>query len=212
MPDTALPAIALPYFLSLPADEPPWPGVVVIHEGNGISPQLLRFCQGLAAAGYGAIAPDLFFRAGGTEAADFATLMGSLDPERTQGDIDEAAALLRTMGADKVGVTGFCMGGRLTYHSAVSGTGFDAAVGFYGAGIARELAEPRCPTLLFFGGSDDFIPTDEIEQVQAHHRDTVVYPHAGHGFFRDGSANYDEAAALDAGTRLMAFLAEHLRS
>ena len=137
-----MPDIDLPYFFSRPAADPPWPGVVVIHEGNGISPQLLRFCQRLAAAGYGAIAPDLFFRAGGTEAADFATLIGSLEPERTQGDIDHAAALLRSMGADKVGVTGFCMGGRLTYHTAVWGNGFDAAVGFYGAGIADELAEP----------------------------------------------------------------------
>ncbi len=205
-----MPDIALPYFLSLPAADPPWPGVVVIHEGNGISPQLLRVCQRLAAAGYGAIAPDLFFRVGGSEAADFATLMGAIEPERTQGDIDEAAARLRTMGADKVGVTGFCMGGRLTYHSAVHGTGFDAAVGFYGAGIADELAEPRCPTLLFFGGSDEYIPTEAVERVRERHPETIVYPGAGHGFFRDGSDSYDEEAAADAGNRLMAFFAEHL--
>jgi carboxymethylenebutenolidase len=202
--------IALPYFLALPAADPPWPGVVVIHEGNGISPQLLRVCQRLAAAGYGAIAPDLFFRVGGSEAADFATLMGSIEPGRTQADIDEAAARLRTLGAEKVGITGFCMGGRLTYHAAVWGTGFDAAVGFYGAGIADELAEPRCPTLLFFGGSDPYIPTEQIERVKARHPDTIVYPRAGHGFFRDGSENYDEAAAADAGKRLMDFFAEHL--
>jgi carboxymethylenebutenolidase len=207
-----MPDIDLPYFFARPVADPPWPGVVVIHEGNGISPQLLRFCQRLAAAGYGAIAPDLFFRAGGTEAGDFATLMGSMEPERTQGDIDRAASILRTMGADKVGVTGFCMGGRLTYHSAVWGENFDAAVGFYGAGIADELGEPRCPTLLFFGGSDDYIPTEQIERVQARHPDTIVYPEAGHGFFRDGSANFNEAAAADAGTRLMDFFAEHLRS
>ena len=205
-----MPDIALPYFLSLPAADPPWPGVVVIHEGNGISPQLLRVCQRLAAAGYGAIAPDLFFRAGGSEGADFATLMGTIEPERTQADIDQAAATLRTMGADKVGVTGFCMGGRLTYHSAVHGTGFDAAVGFYGAGIADELAEPRCPTLLFFGGSDEYIPTEAIDRVREHHPETIVYPGAGHGFFRDGSGSYDEEAAVDAGNRLMAFFAEHL--
>jgi carboxymethylenebutenolidase len=102
------------------------------------------------------------------------------------------------------------MGGRLTYHSALWGQGFDAAVGFYGAGIADELAEPTCPTLLFFGGSDEWIPTEQIERVQAHHPDTVVYPDAGHGFFRDGSENYNEAAAVDAGHRLMDFFAEHL--
>src|SRR3954454_7212909 len=107
----ALADIALPYFLSLPAAEPPWPGVVVIHEGNGISPQLLRLCQRLAAAGYATIAPDLFFRAGGTMAGDFATLIGSLDDGRVRADLDHAAAVLRGLGARRVGVTGFCMGG-----------------------------------------------------------------------------------------------------
>ena len=66
----ALVDIALPYFLARPARDAPGPGVVVIHEGNGISPQLLRVCQRLAAEGYGVIAPDLFYRAGGTEAGD----------------------------------------------------------------------------------------------------------------------------------------------
>src|SRR5437764_750550 len=57
--------IELPYYLSLPAAPPPWPGVVVIHEGNGMSQQLLRVCERLAAEGYATIAPDLFFRTGG---------------------------------------------------------------------------------------------------------------------------------------------------
>ena len=60
------PRISLPYFVALPEEPGPWPGVVVIHEGGGISPQLLRVCQRLAAEGYGAIAPDFFFRSGGT--------------------------------------------------------------------------------------------------------------------------------------------------
>lgn len=67
----------------------------MLHEENGISPQLLRVCQRLAAEGYGAIAPDLFFRAGGTEAGDFATLMGSLDRRQTRTDI---VAALRDVG------------------------------------------------------------------------------------------------------------------
>ena len=84
--------ITLPYFVARPASNVS-AGVVVIHEGGGI--QLLRVCQRLAAEGYAAVAPDLFFRAGGTGAADFGTLMGSLDPSTTAADLGEAAAHLR---------------------------------------------------------------------------------------------------------------------
>ena len=77
------------------------------------------------------------------------------------------------------------------------------AVPFYGGGIAGRLGTPTCPTLLLFGGRDDYIPTEDIEAVRAHHPDeTVVYPDAGHGFFRDGSDSYDESAAADAWHRL----------
>jgi carboxymethylenebutenolidase len=202
--------IALPYFLSLPAAEPPWPGVVVIHEGNGITPQLLRVCQRLAGAGYATIAPDLFFRAGGTESGDFAKLMGSIIGTPVVADLETAAAILRGHGATSIGVTGFCMGGYFTYRSAVESEAFAAAVGFYGAGIARELATPRCPTQLFFGGRDPWIPTADIEAVCAHHPSTIVYPDATHGFMRDGSGDYDESAATDAWSRLLAFFGEHL--
>lgn len=207
----ALVEIALPYFLARPARDAPGPGVVVIHEGNGISPQLLRVCQRLAAEGYGVIAPDLFYRAGGTEAGDFMTLIGSLDDGQVIADVDESAARLRGLGATKVGVTGFCMGGTLTYRAACSNAALDAAVGFYGAGTAQQLGEPRCPTLLLFGGSDEYIERRDIEAVQAHHPDTVVYPDAGHGFMRDGSDDYDEGAATDAWSRLLAFFETHLR-
>ena len=203
--------IALPYFLALPASAPPWPGIVVLHEGNGITPQLLRLCQRLAGEGYGAIAPDLFFRAGGSEAGDFATLIGSLAPDRTRVDIVTAADHLRAAGASSVGVTGFCLGGLLTYRSALAGDGFGAAVGFYGAGISAELGEPACPTLLFFGGTDNYIAASAIEAVRARHPDTVVYPRAGHGFMRDGSTSYREDAATDAWNRMLGFFGEHLR-
>jgi carboxymethylenebutenolidase len=200
--------IALPYFQATPA-VPTRSGVVVIHEGNGISPQLLRFCQRLAGEGYTVIAPDLYFRSGGSESADAMTLYRNLDVGQAQRDIQATAQLIRQLGAEKVGVTGFCMGGRFTYASAVAG-GFDAAVGFYGSGIAAELGEPKCPTLLFFGGSDQWIPAADIATVAAHHEATTVYPEAGHGFMRDGSPDYVPAAADDAWDKLLALFRANL--
>ena len=59
--------IAVPFFTSVPAAPPPWPGIVVVMEGNGISPQLLRVCERLAAEGYATVAPDLYWRFGGSD-------------------------------------------------------------------------------------------------------------------------------------------------
>jgi carboxymethylenebutenolidase len=206
-----MPPIAVPYFLSLPEEGAPWTGIVVIHEGGGISPQLLRLCQRLAAEGYAAIAPDLFFRSGGSNAADFSTLMGALVTEEVRADVRSSADTLRSLGAERIGITGFCMGGRITWSTALHGDGFGAAVGFYGSGIAEDLGAPQCPTLLFFGGEDPYITPAEIERVAAHHPDTVIYPEAGHGFMRDGSENFHEPSAHDAWSRALAFFDAHLR-
>jgi carboxymethylenebutenolidase len=203
--------IALPYYLSLPATAPPWPGVVVIHEGNGMSQQLLRVCERFAAEGYATIAPDLFFRTGGPAAADFSVLMGAMKDDVTAADIESAAATLRALGATKLGITGFCMGGQWTWNMVTRSTTFSAGAGFYGARISSVPNEPNCPTLLFFGDSDEYVPMSEIEKVQAIHADTFVYEGAGHGFMRDGSDDYRETAATDAWKRTLDLFAAELR-
>jgi carboxymethylenebutenolidase len=204
--------VSLPYFFARPAADAPWPRVVVIHEANGISTQLLRFCQRLAGEGYAVLAPDLFFRVGGTEARDYTTLVQSLAVDEERADLAAAAAQLRELGAGKVGITGFCMGGTLSYRAALWDIGYACAAPFYGSGIADELGAPACPVLAFFGGRDEWIPMTAIEKVQAHHGDDVVgYADAGHGFMRDGSPDFHEAAVADAWPRLLGFLAANLR-
>lgn len=203
--------IAVPYFFARPVEDPPWPGVVVVPEGNGVSPQLLRVCQRLAHEGYAALAPDLFWRFGGSDPATSVESIAAMRPDDVRDDLAEAAQTLRRAGASSVGITGFCMGGRFTYLAAVSGLDLQCAAGFYGAGIAQSLGEPSCPLLLFFGGRDEYIPFRDIEAVRQRHPDIViVYPEAGHGFMRDGSDSFDEAAATDAWTLLLKFFAEHL--
>jgi carboxymethylenebutenolidase len=157
--------LALPYFLATPASADGGPGVVVIHEGNGISSQLLRWCQRLAREGYVVVAPDLYFRAGGTEAADPMTLIRAADFGQMQQDILQAAGIAREHGARKLGVTGFCMGGRLTYGAALAG-GFDAAAGFYGSGIAGHG--------FMRDGTPDYVPAaadDAWDKLTAHFRE-----------------------------------------
>jgi carboxymethylenebutenolidase len=209
--------LTLPAFSVAPAaaadPSAPGPGVIVVHEGNGMSAQLLRFSERLAREGYRVIAPDFFSRSHGVDPNDFGAIVGSITPENLQADFATAADTLRAAGATTIGVTGFCMGGWFTYRAAkwAESLGVSAAVPFYGGGIARELGEPQCPTLLFFGGKDAYIPTADIDAVRARHGDAVVvYPEADHGFMRDGSENYDEPSAVDAWNRMLEFFGEYL--
>jgi carboxymethylenebutenolidase len=199
--------IRVPHFLALP-ENPTVAGVVVIHEGNGMSQQLLRFCERLAAEGYAVAAPDLFFRTGGPAAKeDYREQFGAITTPQMIEDLATAAAALHQAGAERIGVMGFCMGGRYTWQAALHSDGFAAAAGFYGGGIASELGRPRCPTMLFFGAEDAYIPREDIDKVAAHHQETFVYPGAGHGFMRDGTEDYVPEAATDAWAKTL----EHFR-
>jgi carboxymethylenebutenolidase len=203
--------IAVPFFTSVPATPPPWPGVVVVMEGGGISPQLLRVCQRLAHEGYATIAPDLFWRFGGSDPAKAMEHYPVLSHADGLSDIVECIGWLRAIGAAKIGITGFCMGGGYAYLAATSGE-VDAAVPFYGAGIAQHLGTAQCPLLAFFGGRDEWITRDDIAKVEQHHQGNVkVYEDAEHGFMRDGSDSYHETAATDAWQRMLMFFAQHLQ-
>jgi carboxymethylenebutenolidase len=206
-----MPDIDVPFFCSLPSSPPPWPGVVVVMEGDGMKPQLLRVCERLAAEGYAVGAPDLYWRFGGSNPEAGGNPYGQLRHSDGLGDIRVIADHLRSFGATKVGVTGFCMGGGYAYMAATRDAGFDAAAPFYGGGIAEHLGDPACPLLCFFGGTDEWIPRADIAKVEAAHPgDVVVYEDAEHGFMRDGSPTYHETATTDAWQRLLAFFAEHL--
>jgi carboxymethylenebutenolidase len=205
--------IAVPFFCSLPASPPPWPGIVVVMEGDGMKPQLLRVCERLAAEGYAVAAPDLYWRFGGSNPeGGGAEMFGQLRHSDGRADIVEVVGRLRGLGASTVGITGFCMGGGYAYLAAISGVDVDAAAPFYGAGIAQHMGDPYCPLLCFFGGHDEWISRADIATVEASHPgQVVVYEDAEHGFMRDGSPNYNEAAATDAWARLLEFFDANLR-
>jgi carboxymethylenebutenolidase len=206
-----MPPVAVPYFLARPSADPPWPGIVVCMEGYGMDQWLLRMCERLAGEGYGAIAPDLYGRFGGSDRSVGPKHLMQLRDEDALADLTECAAELRRMGASSVGITGFCMGGRLTYVAATRGAPVDAAVGFYGARIGATLGDPSCPLHLFYGGTDEYIPPEEIAAVEAHHPGHVTtYPDAGHAFMHETN-DADTAAAKDAWPKLLDFFAQHLR-
>jgi carboxymethylenebutenolidase len=122
--------------------------------------------------------------------------------------------------ADRIGITGFCMGGRVSFLAACEVSDkIKASAPYYGGGIPVEKTEKlRCPVLAFFGEKDAFIPLDSVERLKAEARkhgkqvEVVVYPGADHGFFCNERGSYQKAAADDSWERLKKFFAAHLKA
>ena len=203
-----------PYFLARPTTHVE-AGVVAIAAGGSIDPQFVRICERLAGEGFVVAAPEFFFRSGGPGAKPMGEQAQEARMDELLSDLAAAAAVLRGLGAKRIGLTGFCLGGSYSWYGACYGEGYDAAVSFYGANIRSYIAadphrEPSCPTLVFYGGSDQWIPREDVDTVAAHHPDTIVYPHAGHAFMSDGTNAYVADAAADAWDRTLRHFREHL--
>jgi carboxymethylenebutenolidase len=201
------------YFLVQPQN-PNGRGVIVSHEGLGFNGQIVRLCERLASEGYVVVAPDYFFRTGGTpKEGEWWESINAVSDEGLRADLANAAAVLHAHGAKSIGATGFCMGGRISYLAAkwARELGVGAAVPFYGK-FQPDLGELHCPVLIFFGGKDPYVSAEEIEATRARHpNDTHIYPENGHAFMRDGDADYEPAAAADAWKRMLAFFDKHLQ-
>jgi carboxymethylenebutenolidase len=186
--------------------------VVLAHEGLGLTTQILRFAERLAKSGFTVVAPDFFFRTGGPRDEDWWTSINEMTNDEVRDDLRHAIAALRGLGATSIGVTGFCLGGRISYRAAkwADELGLGAAVSFYGD-YATELDELHCPAVLLFAGKDDYITRESVEAVREYHGDIVhVYPDNGHAFMRDGDPSFEPVAAADAWARLTHFFGEHL--
>ena len=200
------------------------PGLVVIQEWWGLTDHIKDVTDRFAAAGYVALAPDLY---GGTvthDADEAGELMQSLPV--TQAATDLAGALTYLEGhdavtSDTIGAVGFCMGGGFVLVlAAQQGDRIGAAVPFYGVGgyDQVDLADVTAPVLGHFGTEDGFAPpeqVDALEEALAASGASVEirrYEGQGHAFFNDTDAigTYDEDAAIEAWTATLAFLQQHL--
>jgi carboxymethylenebutenolidase len=203
-------------------------GIVVIQEIFGVNQVMRDIADDLAAHGYFALVPDLFWRLEpGVQLTDKTDaewkrafdLMGRFDPDKGVADIQAAIDTLRARDGctGKVGAVGYCLGGLLAYLTPAR-TNVDASVGYYGVNIQDKLGEAaniKKPLMLHIAAKDQFTPPDAqkkmIDGLSANPLVTLhVYPEMDHAFARIGGAHYDKACADLANGRTSTFFRQHL--
>lgn len=213
-------------YVAAPAGAPRG-AIIVIQEIFGVNPGIRQKCDKLAAEGWLAVAPDLFWRlqpgisldpdvqAEFTQALDW---MVQFDQDAGIRDIEATIHhIRRTLGVAKVGCVGYCLGGRLAYMTAAR-TDINASVGYYGVGIDGLLGEKHAiahPLMLHIPTADGFVPPET--QAAMHtalddHLRVTLHDYEGldHGFATETGLRRQEEAATLADSRTAAFFAEHL--
>lgn len=219
----------MPALLARPTAPGKHPAVVVVMEAFGLNDHIKDVAKRIAAEGYVVLAPDMYYRepnnvVGYDQLPDAIRLMTSLRDDKIVADMAAAVTYLQSQDfvrGDRIGVTGFCMGGRISFLTACKNADIKAAAPFYGGGIGGLLDQaPKitCPMLLFFGDQDPFIPNEEVEKIKStlatlkKSAEVVVYPGAPHGFFCNERDSHRADAAQNAWERLKTFFAKHLKS
>lgn len=224
----------LPAYRAMPAGGTRLPTILVVSEIFGVHEYIADVCRRLAKLGYLAIAPELFFRYGDprkyTSVADlYAAVVGKVPDKEVMADLDACANWAKDNGGDpaRLGITGFCWGGRQTWLYAAHNPNVKAGVAWYGR-IDGELNDrtPKWPldlageikgaVLGLYGGADQGIPVEDVESMQmaldkAGGRSKIhLYPDAPHAFHADYRPTYRKEAAEDGWQRLQAWFKQHL--
>jgi carboxymethylenebutenolidase len=193
--------------------------MVVAQEIFGVNSHIRNVCDRLAAHGYVAVAPALFdrfvrdFESGysADEVAHARSYLGKIDWPKMLLDIQAGIDDVKAVGP--VGVIGFCMGGSAAFLAATRLTSVSAAVAYYGGQIVKFADErPKCPVQMHFGETDASIPMSDVEIVKQKRKDCEIFTYpAGHGFYCDERANFNDASAKLAWQRTIDFLAKNMK-
>ena len=228
--------IEIPAYRARPAGAGPFPIVVVVPEIFGVHAHIADVARRFARLGYLALAPEPFVRQGDAHAiADIETLVATVVSKapdaQVMADLDASVAWAAGDGGDlaRLGMTGFCWGGRITWLYAAHSAALRAGVAWYGRleGVPNPLqpvapvgraAALQAPVLGLYGGADAGIPLESVERMraalqagsaEARRSEIVVYPEAKHAFHADYRPAYDRAAAEDGWQRCLAWLRRH---
>lgn len=223
----------IPAYRAMPAQGSGFPAVLVVQEIFGVHEHIKDVCRRLAKLGYLAVAPELYARQGDVSTlADVEAIrkiVAKVPDAQVMKDLDATAAWVKTSGqgdVGKLGITGFCWGGRIVWLYAAHSAQLKAAVAWYGrlVGKPNELqpthpldlaASLKAPVLGLYGGNDQGIPLETVDQMSRALKTAdspstiVVYPDAPHAFYADYRASYRKEPAEDGWSRLQAWFKQH---
>ena len=225
---------SLPAYRAMPSQGRAFPVVLVVQEIFGVHEHIKDVCRRLARLGYLAVAPELYARQGDvsklSEVNDIVTKVVSKVPDaQVMADLDATVAWTKSSGngnIEKLGVTGFCWGGRIVWLYAAHNPRVKAGVAWYGRLVGKPsdlqpkhpidvAASLKVPVLGLYGGDDQGIPLDTVEQMRTALKaagspsEIVVYPNTPHGFHADYRASYRKEQAEDGWRRLQAWFKQH---
>jgi carboxymethylenebutenolidase len=226
----------MPAYRAMPTGKAPAPVVLVISEIFGVHEHIADVARRFAKQGYMAIAPELFVRQGdagayGEIAKLMAEVIAKVPDSQVMGDLDATVAWAKAQGADtdRLGITGFCWGGRITWLYSAHNPALKAGVAWYGrlvgAASATSPTQPvdvagrlAAPVLGLYGGQDAGIPLDTVDKMRgalaagsmAAKKSTFhVYPEAPHAFHADYRPSFRKDAAEDGWQRCLAWFKAH---
>lgn len=223
----------VPVYRAQPQGKTNLPVALIVSEIFGVHEHIADVARRFAKQGYLALAPELFVRQGnpaayGTIAELMKEVVGKTPDRQVMGDLDACVAWAGDNGGniDKVGITGFCWGGRITWLYCAHNPSVKAGVAWYGRLVGDKTPltpqQPidlaphlKVPVLGLYGGKDGGIPLDSIEKMKAalaqggSRSEFVVYPDSGHAFHADYRPSYVEADARDGWKRCLDWFKAH---
>jgi carboxymethylenebutenolidase len=218
----------IPGYMAMPSQGKNFPVVLIVQEIFGVQEYIQDICRRFAKLGYLAIAPELYARQGNVsklkDINEILKVVVKVPDEQVLSDLDAAVDFAGKSNGDvaRLGITGFCWGGRIIWLYAAHNPKVKAGVAWYGrlVGKGTQLqpknpidvaATLKVPVLGLYGGADEGIPLDSVEKMHAAVRATgnpsilVVYPETPHGFYADYRPSYREQEAEDGFARLLAW-------
>ena len=224
----------IPAYRAMPATGSGFPTILVIEEVFGVHEWVQDICRRVAKLGYYAIAPELFSRQGDpAKISDINQLLKDIivkaPDDQIMSDLDATVAYAKSTGkanTAKLGITGFCWGGRVVWMYAAHNPNVRAAVAWYGP-VARAyhegdkvaldvVANIKAAVLGLYGGDDPGIPQDTLDKIKAAMNaqgktvEIVVYPNTPHGFNADYRPSFRKEAAEDGWKRMTAWFRQYL--
>lgn len=220
----------IPAYRAHPAQAGSFPVVLVVQEIFGVHEHIQDICRRLAKLGYLAIAPELFIRQGNVsqlgQIDQILPIVAKVPDQQVFADLNATVAWAKQTGqgnTSRLGITGFCWGGRITWLYAAHNPQVKAGVAWYGRLMGdRTPLQPqypidiaanlKVPILGLYGGEDKGIPLTTVEQMQVALKrsssgsEIIVYPEAPHGFFADYRPSYRPQIAAEAWQRLQSWL------